>query len=364
MRVLFVISSLGPGGAERIMAGLANAFAEAGDEVALLTLSGKEEDHYELHPSVTRIGLNILKESRNILESIANNFWRFRIIRRAVQSWAPECVVSFIEETNIRVIFSLLGTRIPVVVSERIDPRRYYIGTMREIARRVLYPFAQRIVVQTDSVAGWAERFLPYERVAVIPNFIRDLPSPPPYMKRKRGEILAVGRLVPQKGFDLLLRAFAASKLYSHGMQLVILGDGPERALLQRLANELGIDKYLKMPGVVKHPERWMARCAFFVLPSRFEGFPNALLEAMAMGCPVIAADCDSGPREIVQDGVNGLLVPVEDVTALASAMQRLAFDKPLCERLGVAAQYVRVRYAKEKIVQRWHQLVEEVVQS
>ena len=118
------------------------------------------------------------------------------------------------------------------------------------------------------------------------------------------------------------------------------------------------------MPGVVKDPERWMARCTFFVLPSRFEGFPNALLEAMAMGCPVIATDCDSGPRDIVRDGMDGLLVPVEDVEALAGAMRRLASDEALRRRLGDAAQSVRVRYAKKKIVQQWREIVEEVVKS
>ena len=115
------------------------------------------------------------------------------------------------------------------------------------------------------------------------------------------------------------------------------------------------------MPGVVQDPENWMASAAVFVLPSRYEGFPNVLLEAMAMGCAVIAADCDSGPREIVRNGVDGLLVPVEDVEALAGALNKLLEDANLRSRLSSAALSVRERYAKEPILKRWELLMGEV---
>ncbi|WKT82989.1 MULTISPECIES: glycosyltransferase [unclassified Thermosynechococcus] len=198
--------------------------------------------------------------------------------------------------------------------------------------------------------------------MAVVPNFVRSLPQPVCGQSRSADEILAVGRLDDQKGFDLLLRAFAMSGLKQAGARLVILGEGAKRAFLTRLAAELGLSEAVSMPGVVEAPEQWMARCIFFVLPSRYEGFPNALLEAMAMGCPVIAADWDSGPREMVQDGENGLLVPTEDVGALAQALARLWRDAALRARLGAAAVEVRERFCRDRVVGMWETLIEEIL--
>jgi glycosyltransferase involved in cell wall biosynthesis len=120
----------------------------------------------------------------------------------------------------------------------------------------------------------------------------------------------------------------------------------------------LGIADAVSLPGIVQDPERWMAQCALFVLPSRYEGFPNALLEAMAMGCAVIAADCPSGPRELVLDGKNGLLVPPENVEALAAALKTLMGDIALRRRLGERAISVRQRFAREAIIERWETLI------
>jgi glycosyltransferase involved in cell wall biosynthesis len=362
MRVLFAVSSLSAGGAERVIAELANAFVAAGDEVGVLTLSHPGSAHYALDPRVTRIALDVIWNSINPWESVRSNLRRSHMIRRAVKGFRPDCVVSFIEQTNVRVLAALLGTGIPVIVSERTDPRRHAVGRAWALARRLFYPTARRLVVQTPAVADWAKEVVGAHKVRVIPNFVRDLPAAPDSATRRADEILAAGRLGPEKGFDVLLRAFAQSGLAAQGLRLVILGEGSERPALADLAQDLGVAASVEMPGVVPDPERWMARCAFYVLPSRYEGFPNALLEAMAMGCAVIAADCDSGPRELVRHGENGLLVPVADVAALTQAMRDLASDPALRARLGHAAQAVRARYDKATIVAEWRNVIEEVV--
>jgi glycosyltransferase involved in cell wall biosynthesis len=344
-----------------VIAELANAFVAAGDEVGVLTLSHPGSDHYVLYPRVKRIALDVIWNSTNPWESVRSNLRRAHMIRRAVKGFRPDCVVSFIEQTNVRLLAALLGTGIPVIVSERIDPRRHQVGRAWALARRLFYPAARCVVVQTPSVAGWAKGVVGAHKVRVIPNFVRNLPAAPDSATRRADEILAVGRLDRQKGFDVLLRAFAQSGLAEEGLRLVILGEGPERPSLAALAQDLGVAAAVEMPGVVPDPERWMARCAFYVLPSRYEGFPNALLEAMAMGCAVIAADCDSGPRELVRHGENGLLVPVADVAALAQALRELALNPSLRACLGHAAQAVRARYAKAAIVAEWRNLIEEV---
>lgn len=363
-RVLWVVSSLLAGGAERMICELANAFAEHGHVSGLLTLSEPGDDHYRLDERVTRIKLDLIWDSCSRWQSLVSNLRRNRMIREAVRRFEPDVVVSFIEQTNIRMLAALVGTGIPLIVSERIDPRHYRVGRGWELLRRGLYPLAKRVVVQTKSVAEWANDLVPERRVCVIPNFVREQAKPADTLQGRGSDILAVGRLDTQKGFDLLLRAFAASRLAERGRRLTILGEGPERETLAELARQLGVEYAVSMPGVVKDPENWMARSALFVLPSRYEGFPNALLEAMTMGCAVIASDCDSGPGEIIQDGENGVLVPVEDIEALTGQLIRLMEDLGLRTKLSNAASSVCERFEKQAILRQWRDLIEEVLQS
>jgi glycosyltransferase involved in cell wall biosynthesis len=359
-KILLVISSLGPGGAERVISELANTWAAQGVHVGFLTLAMSEEDHYSLSPMIERIALNIMKDSHTLWQTLVNNARHCWKIRCAIRKFAPDVVVSFIEQNNVRVLAALMGTGIPVVVSERTDPRHHDAGRAFSIARRWLYPFARRLAVQTKGVAtDWAGLFMPSEKVVVIPNAVREMPEVFSGVERDPCLILAVGRLSQEKGFDVLLKAFARSGLAGRDARLVILGEGAERASLEEFAHSSDIAQAVSMPGVVRDPESWMARCALFVMPSRYEGFPNALLEAMSMRCAVIATDCDSGgPREMVSHEHDGLLVPLEDEEAMALAMTRLFDDAQMRERLGEAAVGVRERFSREKVMQQWEDVL------
>jgi len=359
-KILFVISGLSVGGAERAVVELSGALAENGFSVAVLTLTNRERDHYVLDPRVVRLGINILWDSKSIWQSLVSTLKRMRLMRDAIREYDPDVVISFIEQTNVRVLAATIGSGYPVVVSERVDPRFHWVGRSWVCARKWLYPLARSVVVQTESVAEWARKVVGEGKVCIIPNFVRILP--PPSGERTGRIVLAVGRLDKQKGFDLLLRAFAVSNLPEEGFKLIILGDGSEREALWSLSRSLGIEGLLSMPGVVEEPEYWMARCSIFVLPSRYEGFPNVLLEAMAMGCAVVATDCPSGPGEIVEHGKNGLLVSVDDADELAEAMNLLAENEALRLALGNRAAVLRERYSKDRILRRWLDLVDEVV--
>jgi len=342
---------------------LANALREEeGVEAGILTLTKGDKDHYQLNTGIQRISLNVIGDSRNLFQTLRNNVRRSLSIRRAIQDFAPQVVISFVDQNNVRTLAALVGSGIPVVVSERIDPRMYELGRMWNLARRIFYPTAKRLVVQTRSVADWASGVVFRSRVRTIPNFVRSLPVPRGGGERDEREILAVGRLSKQKGFDLLLEAFAMSRLHHQGCRLTILGEGPERPALEAQARRLGIRSVLSMPGVVEDPAPWMARCGVFVLPSRFEGFPNALLEAMAMGCPSIAANCPSGPADIVIPGKNGLLVPSGSVEALAEALDILMGDDEMRERLGEEAKEIRECFSRDKIVKQWLDMIREAV--
>jgi glycosyltransferase involved in cell wall biosynthesis len=362
-RILLVTSSLAGGGAERVIAAIANVLAQEGVHVGLMTLS-MQDDQYVLAPAVERIALNIMWTSHNPWQTLIGNLRRSWKIRQVAKKFKPDVVMSFIDQCNVRTMAALMGSGIPVVACERTDPRHHDAGRAFDRARRWLYPFARRVLVQTEEIAKhWAYRFLPVSKVAVVPNFVRGAMPPPPQVgDRDPSLILATGRLGLEKGYDVLLSAFARSGLAGRGARLVILGEGAERAALEAQVRALGLEQAVSMPGRVSDPESWMARCAIFVMPSRYEGFPNALLEAMAMGCAALAADCDSGPRELIRHGENGLLVPVGDEEATARAMKQLFDDAALRERLGRAAVEVRDRFSQEKIMRRWEEVLMEAM--
>lgn len=171
-----------------------------------------------------------------------------------------------------------------------------------------------------------------------------------------------MGRLAPQKQFDLLLRAFAASSQGDAEWSLVIIGEGPERPRLQALATDLGLSDRVEWLGLVQHPEEVLRRADIYVLSSRYEGFPNALVEAMASGLSVVSFDCPSGPGEIIRDGIDGILVPAQDLTALTVAIRRLMLDEPERLRLGSRAVEVTARFAVDKVIDEWEALMRDLL--
>jgi len=361
MNLALVISELPAGGAQRVLSVLANQWAARGRRVTLITLAATGADSFRLDPSIRRVGLGLRSPARGALEGVWNNVRRWRALRAALREARPDLVLSFVTETNVLTLLSSLGLALRVIVSERSDPGRYPLGRSWSWLRRRLYPAAVGVVVQTEAARAGMRRAAPGARLEVIPNPallpegdpLRG-PGPP-----ERGPfVVGLGRLAREKGFDLLLRAFALCAPRHHGWSLVLVGDGPERAALADLAAELGLAARVRFTGLVPDPGRIVRRAALFVMPSRYEGFPNALLEAMACGLAVIAVDCPSGPREIVDHERNGLLVPPEDPKALAAAMDRLMADEAVRRRLGERAVEVLERFNLNAVMGMWEALM------
>lgn len=361
MNLVLVISSLGGGGAERVLSTLANAWASRGDSVALITIGNQDGDVYPLAPAVRRIGLDLLRPSHNLLAAFRNNIQRRRALRRIIREVSPDLVLSFMTETNILTVWAVARLRIPVVVAERTSVANHPPRGIRRPFYRPAYRRADVVVAQTEAVARWLETRLG-ARVRVIPNPVTGRQLVPASSRNRdeqpsregRSSLIAMGRLHREKGFDLLIEAFAGVAGRFPEWDLVVLGEGSEQENLQRLAAKLGISDRVRMPGFQRNPDVALGRADAFVLSSRYEGMPNALMEAMACGLPCVSFDCPSGPGELIENEINGLLVPAGDVAGLAEALGRIMADPRLRERLGEAARSISARYGLDAVLPQW----------
>ena len=370
-RITCVISALSVGGAELVLTALADRWVRMGWSVTILSFGGpRDTPFYRPDPRVVERRLDLLAVSRSPLDAVANNLRRLRRLRRAIRATRPDAIVSFMDRTNVLTLLATVGTPWPVVVSDRTAPEaspgRAWAGL-----RRLAYQRARRVVVQTASAAAAYPADL-RRRLTVIPNPVLDpgtvgvaprpgQPAPAigaPADDPGAPRIVALGRLVPAKGFDLLLRAFSVVHTAHPSARLEIWGEGPEREPLERLRASLGLESWVALPGETRTPAATLARGRMAVLSSRLEGFPNVLLEAMVQGIPVVAFACPHGPAEIVRDGIDGRLVPAGDVERLAGAIGDLLADEGRRAALAARAPEVRERFGLERVGRAWDALL------
>ncbi len=359
-RVALVIPALTLGGAERVVCALAEDWARAGREVSVVTVASRQDDVYALAPGVRRVTLDLARPSRHALDALLQMGRRVAALRRALRALEPAVVVCFLESANVLSLLAASGTGVPVFVCVRTDPRYALLERRWAVLRRWLYPRARGVVVQTEGAAAWARRFCP--RVHVIPNFApRPARVAAPGAEQGAKRLLAMGRLAAEKGFDVLIEAFAQVAGAHPDWSLSILGEGPARPGLETLVARLGLGERVSLPGFAADPFAELAAAHAFALPSRYEGFPNALLEAMACGLPAVAFDCPSGPAEVIVHGQNGLLVPPGDGRRLAAALDRVMGSGAERARMGRSAREVTVSLAPERVLARWSALLREV---
>jgi glycosyltransferase involved in cell wall biosynthesis len=351
MKIAFVQSGLGAGGAEKIVNLLAQHRLSLGDEVHVFAFS--EEPNGSYFPYDKRIHIETpppsALDSGGRLLRVAG---RLKWLRSRFKAQRPDLVVSFLTRVNVMVMLASLGLRIPVVISERNNPLRqgahpFWYPTGIALARG-----AGAVVMQTEAAYDMLPKSLK-SRALVIPN-----PCVIPSNKhRSDGDgstIVAVGRLVRQKGFDLLIDAVARLSADLPRVKLIIFGEGPDRGALEAKARALGVADRVSLPGITATPGAWISAGDVFVLSSRYEGFPNVLVEALAGGLPAVAFDCPWGPADILTHEKNGMLVPAENVEALAASLKRVLNDPAMRRRISAAAPSAAARFSLKNVLASW----------
>lgn len=362
MRITFVVPSMRCGGAERILTAMANYWAEQGRDVMILTLdSEKVTPFYSLSNKVLLRSLNVLSESKNLVAGVRNNFQRIFTLRKLIRAASPDVIISFLIRTNVRVLLATAGINVPVIVSERSDPFLAQPGRIWELLARFTYPLATRVTVFTAHAANYYPLSL-RKKVQVVPNPV-PLSQSQVVLQENSYRIVAVGRLEYVKGFDTLLKAFVLVRQKYPAATLTIWGEGSQRQELERLRASLNLADSVFLPGLTPDVTTALLNADLFVQASRWEGFGNALCEAMAVGLPVISTAC-SGPQEIIRDGIDGRLVPVENIDALAQTMLELLRDFPQRQLLARNALAITERFALSDIMNQWELLITEVTEK
>lgn len=366
MKITLVISSLSCGGAERVLVLMAQGFIDQGHEVSIVTLSAKNTDFYQLPAECSRLALGIMGSSSGLSEAIKNNIQRVTLLRQAVESSAPEVVISFLRITNITTILALLGTKYPLIVTEHNDPQVFSYGMLWETLRRLTYPFCDSVVSVSKGVdEGFAS--LPKSKRAVIynPIIVKDdgqVDKLPQEVDPAKNWLVSMGRLTEQKGFDLLLQAFQQIAPKYPNWQLLIMGRGELRQELEKMRDDLGLSGQVIFTGALSNPFTVLKQGKLFVMASKNEGFPMAHGEALACGLPVIATDCPSGPREMIRHNVDGLLVPNQDIAAFSSAMDSLMSDPEKREQFATKAPEVTTRFSLDTIITEWETVMHQLI--
>lgn len=374
--IVMYIGSLQKGGAERVMSNLAEYFYREGWRVTLVTtyfhppeylpspaLWDPETGEPFAGEGIARVysdpDVSLLSGSR-----IHNFKVRFDNLRSIWKKLKPDIILSFSGKNNLMAAATSRGVKrrdesgrlaqVPAVVSVRGNPAREYAGRLMKTAAFFTFRKAEGIVLQTKGAMAFFPKDI-QRKACILPNSVNPGFMLPLYEGERKKEIVLVGRLDENKNQALALRAAAASGALGEGWKLILYGDGPSASQLKALSKELGIEDSTEFAGIVSDVPERIRTASVFILPSKAEGMPNALIEAMSLGLACISTDCPSyGPRDILEDGKNGYLVPVDDVSAMAEKLTLLTKDEELRRRLGKEAFRVQEAYAPEKINGQW----------
>lgn len=360
-KIAFHLNSLQQGGAERVVSNLANRFAKEGYEVVIAT-EWYGTDEFALDQKVRRVHVGLTKEDEN-RSRISKMLRRIWYLRRFMKKEKPDVVVAFTRGVLYRALAAGIGTGIPVVISVRTDPVGHYDKKADKLRIPLLFPHAAGCVFQTEGAKAF---FAPYlqenSRIILNPLNPKYVGVPEPAVRTK--DVVQSGRLVDFKNQPMLIRAFL--KVHEKHPDYTLKIYGPDskdgtKEILESIIHENHAEDFVKLMGGSNTLEKDLADAALYAFSSDWEGLPNALMEAMALGLPVVSTDCPcGGPKTLIEDGVNGLLVPIMDEKAMTDGILCLIEDRELAERLGREARKISERANEDAVFEQWQTYLQE----
>lgn len=355
MNITFVTATLGYGGATKMIMSVAQYMKKRGHQVSIIDLN--LHNNFDRAPS----DIEVLSASIAYTGSLSTNFNYIKFVYNSVKRFQPDVLVSFVFASNFYTSFIGKILRIPVIISERADPYTKFrnISIMTKLKLKVIC-MADGAVFQTDE----ASKFYPVKlrnRSVVIPNIISltENIQPIDYKKRPKTIVTHGTFLLKQKRQDVLLEGYNIFHKEFPEYKLIIYGVGPDENKIVSLINDLGISDFVEMRGKTKSPLNDISKEGIYVTTSDYEGISNSLLEAMAVGLPVISTDhSPGGARFLIDDHNNGLLIPVQDANSLSNALKEYANNTELAESCGKEATKVLLRFSPNKILGLWESYI------
>lgn len=343
------------GGAERVALNLISFWVADGRKVRLITLTGPEEDFYVMPRGVERIVLGGVKPSASKLDGLVSNIKRVLRLRAVIKRQPSPVVISFLTIPNIKTILACLGLGKKVIVSERIDTSKEKQLCVWLFLRRVLYRFADVVTANSKVALDDMAKYVASSMLAFVPNPVV-IPAKPatPDCSQK---ILTVGRIEAQKNQAFLVKAFAGMGERSCGWTLEVCGKGKKEHALRALIRELKLEKRVFLQGQVSDLDVHYQAAGIFVLPSIYEGTPNALLEAMAYGLPCVIPDNLPGALAHIENGITGVIFEHGNANDLENKIQMLIHDPFLRNKIGTAARERMRAYSPQHVAVIWDEL-------
>ncbi len=361
--IAFHLNCLVQGGAERVVSNLANQFAKEGIKVYVAT-EWYDKDEFELDERVTRVHVG-LKEEDEKKNRITKFFLRIKYLKEFVKEYHPDVLVAFAQRANYRALMAAGKSDVPVVISIRTDPVGHYDAFSDKVQIKWLFPRASGCVFQTT---GQREFFKPYlqDNSEIILNPVNPKYFEAPQYPQREKSVVHHARLVDFKNQPLLCNAFI--EVHKKHPDYVLKIYGPDsndgtKEILDKIIADNHAEDYILLMGGSDELEKEIPKGGIYAFTSDWEGLPNSLLEAMAMGMPIVATDCPcGGPRTVMTDGENGLLVPIKDKDALVEGMLKLIENPDLAKRLGKNAARIKEKTNAEAIFVQWRDYLDKVI--
>jgi len=342
MKILLVLPLLGLGGGQRYVTIMANYWTEIGHDVTIISLR-ETETFYSISDKVTVIKLNY--DYSRTLGKVYSGFITMLKLRNKAKQIQPDFVLSILSTTNILTILATSFLGIKVFVRDAMSPFRKRTKTDKFL-RRVLYKKATGVITMTRTAKEIVVKETGVKSIKIIHNPVKEILINEKIKKEKI--ILNVGRLHQAKGQRYLLEVCA--RLNEPEWKFVILGEGPLRRELEKRIVELGIENQVVLPGAIKDIDEWLSKASIFAFPSITEGWGNSLSEAMTAGLPCVSFDCEVGPRDMINDKINGYLVPVGNVEFFTSRIKTLINDLSIRNKISLEAKKTSDKYKIENI--------------